>query len=353
MRKILYLLIALTAMAAFIAFLEIDIWWIRVFDFPRLQILIVALILLFVLVFFSEKKLSYFLFLSLVVIVIVLQMYLIFPFTPFAEVEVHPAKDDSDNSSITIFISNVLMTNRGDRQLKKLIREYEPELILLTETDTWWAEHLTELDSVYPFSLKVPLPNTYGMLFYSKLKLYQPKIRYLVQKDIPSVHAFVELKTGEVVEFFGLHPRPPIPTENYESDERDAEVLIAGREVAKSNYPAILAGDLNDVAWSHSTKLFKEISETLDPRVGRGLFNTFNAHWFFVRWPLDHVFHTEHFFLMNLQRVNENFGSDHFPIFIKLKLDPSADVFNHPPNAEIEEINKANETIEEALEENN
>ena len=287
----------------------------------------------------------------LALIVIFVQIYLIFPFTPFAELEVHPAEEGLKSTSISIFISNVLMTNRGSAELKKLIFEYNPEIVLLTETDSWWVENLTELDSVYPFSLKVPLPNTYGMIFYSKLKLHQPQIQYLVQKDIPSVHTYIELKTGELIEFFGLHPRPPIPG-NYESDERDAEILIAGRELAESSYPAILTGDLNDVAWSASTELFKEVSETLDPRVGRGLFNTFNAHWFFVRWPLDHIFLSEDFFLMDFQRVDEHFGSDHFPIFIKLKLDPAADVYNQPPEADAEEINKAGEIIEEALNEN-
>lgn len=83
----------------------------------------------------------------------------------------------------------------------------------------------------------------------------------------------------------------------------------------------MIGGDLNDVAWSPSTRLFLRLSQLLDPRRGRGFFNSFHADHIWMRFPLDHVFHSTHFGVRDLQRLG-HVGSDHFPILIDLQLQP-------------------------------
>ena len=112
---------------------------------------------------------------------------------------------------------------------------------------------------------------------------------------------------------------PPSPTEAETSSERDRELILVGQETAELNQPVVVAGDLNDVAWSDTTRLFRKISSLLDPRIGRGFFSSFHAGFPLIRWPLDHIFHSEHFGLVNIQRLPA-IGSDHFPIFIELRL---------------------------------
>jgi hypothetical protein len=77
-------------------------------------------------------------------------------------------------------------------------------------------------------------------------------------------------------------------------------------------------GDLNDVAWSRTTRLFQRISGLLDPRVGRMYVNTFHADYPLLRWSLDHIFHSTDFALVEMKRL-PHVGSDHFPVYVALQ----------------------------------
>jgi endonuclease/exonuclease/phosphatase (EEP) superfamily protein YafD len=78
---------------------------------------------------------------------------------------------------------------------------------------------------------------------------------------------------------------------------------------------------MNDVGWSHTSELFRKVSGLLDPRRGRGLYATFHAKYPFLRYPLDHLFHSEEFRLVSMT-VLDDVGSDHFPLLVVLSYEP-------------------------------
>lgn len=166
--------------------------------------------------------------------------------------------------------------------------------------------------------------NTYGMLIFSKLRLSNAKVRYLIKDEVPSVSVDINLSNKTKFKFYALHPEHPVPGENPTATDRDAELLLVGKEAAEEKLPVIVAGDLNDVAGSYTSKLFQKVSGLLDPRKDRGLYSTFHAKYWFLRWPLDHIFCSGHFRVRNMKRLKA-IGSDHFPIFIELHLSPIED----------------------------
>ena len=50
--------------------------------------------------------------------------------------------------------------------------------------------------------------NGYGMAMFSRLELLQPTIRFLVDDAIPSIKTGVRLRSGAVIDLYGLHPQP-------------------------------------------------------------------------------------------------------------------------------------------------
>lgn len=298
-------------------------WMIRGWDFPRLQLAAIALALLLIQVVSLDlsEPITWML-VGITLVCLAWQLWWIVPYTMVWPNEVKTTENPKPDCQLSILASNVLTTNRNADALLKLVSQYEPDVLVTLESDKWWQQHLDTLESSMPYSMKCPLDNLYGMHVYSRLPLEDTEISYLVQDDVPSMHAQITLRSGDPVRVHFLHPTPPGPGGNPESAERDAELVVVAKSVEDSEQPVVVAGDLNDVAWSATTRLFRKISGLLDPRVGRGMFNTFHAHYPFMRWPLDHLFHSDDFTVTRIERLPD-IGSDHFPLFTELSYNPS------------------------------
>lgn len=319
-------------------------WWVRVWDFPRLQM--ASLCLFFLLTELAIMPFGDAITTTVIILTVACMAYQswwILPYTRLYPVQVKKTVPNG-HSRIKIMNSNVLTTNREPEKLLAQVRHYQPDILVLLETDQWWEDQMAELDADYPHSLRCPLENLYGMHVYSRLPMQAAKIQYLVADDIPSMHFRAELPSGEQVILHCLHPMPPSPTEADESTSRDGELVAVGHTAAKARYPTIVTGDLNDVAWSRTTRLFMKISGLLDPRRGRGMYNTFHASYPFLRWPLDHVFHSKDFTLMDLKRL-DFMGSDHFPILVELALTPSQGIDQESLEIDNEDIEEAEEKL--------
>ena len=348
-------------LAGFITFVTIwgwmplDNWWVRVVEFPRIQIMVLGVVAWAAMIlFYSEWQIGQWLLFLALSLTLAYQLRMVLPYTQLWKKEVQNATDDPKlaEHQIKIMVSNVLTPNEQKQDLVNLVNDKNPDILIALETDKKWERALEQIEPDYPYTVKVPLDNLYGMHLYSKLELIDPEIKYLIIDDIPSIHSQLRLQSGRVIWLYCLHPMPPSPTEADKSTTRDAELLMVGKHIKEHEQTAILAGDLNDVAWSKTTRRFQRISGLLDPRIGRHFINTFHVKYPFLRWALDHIFHSACFTLVDISRM-PSIGSDHFPVMTTLQYEPqeASKQEQNAPTTDAEDIQETNHKIEEGKEE--
>jgi endonuclease/exonuclease/phosphatase (EEP) superfamily protein YafD len=314
---------AVLALATLLPAWHTSRWWVRVLDFPRLQLVALGCIAVALLL----PSLAHGTHLlpagaaTIAFVCIAWHAVRIYPYLPIGRAQTPRAQPrGSGFPRLRLVVANVLQSNRRVDELLRIIDDADPDLVLAVETDAWWCERLeAALARRWRVVAAAPLDNTYGIILLGRCNVEAAEVRFLVEEDIPSVLATIRLAPDALMQFYGIHPRPPLPAQD--TTGRDAELVIIGREARGCERPAIVAGDLNDVAWSHTTRLFQRVSGLLDPRRGRGLFSTYHARLPFLRWPLDHVFHSAEFRLVELRRL-PYFGSDHFPVLVELSFEP-------------------------------
>lgn len=327
LRILVFVLAALAATGTTLSLLTSYRWYIRMWDFPRVALIVVAIIALVLAIPVLSGWAR-----MLVVIAMALVMgwqgFRIYPYTALASTEVAKAVINKENC-ISALSFNVLQTNRDYARTLALIDREDPDIVLLLETDEKWEDALKPVIDRYPHRSSAPLDNLYGLIFLSRLPVEDAEITWLIDNETPSVFATMATKAGAKFRFIGLHPRPPQPGED--TEKRDGEIAIAARHAKLTQLPVLAMGDFNDVAWSRTSQMFKRIGGYLDPRIGRGLYSTFPANLPGLRWPLDHLFMSPDFTLVDMQ-VLENVGSDHLPVTATVCLAPrAAKVLNDEP----------------------
>lgn len=317
-------------------------WWVRVCDFPRIPITALGFVALTLWLAGGPSRASRpeTAFGAALVFALALQLWRILPFTPLWPKEVRPTADGSA-PVIGMVVSNIQLENRNVDALADFIDSREPDFVLLWECDDWWVDQLARKLVDYPHSVLNPRDDTYGMALYSKLELVQPHVRFVSGDETPSIHTGVRLKNGDLFRVHGLHP-PPVA--KYAA--HNAELMAVGREITQDVLPCIVAGDINDVAWSRTTRLFCSVSGLLDPRIGRGPSPTFPVNFSLLRFPLDHVFLSPEFRLIDLVR-GPDIGSDHFPMFLKVSFEPTL-ASEQEPEIAVASKAKADEMATEA-----
>lgn len=132
------------------------VWWIRIFDFPRIQIAVLCLltiILTFVYVdFIWEFKLPLLLVLAAS---LVYQLQFVVIYTPLFKTQAKASNKPIAENSFTLLVSNVRMNNDDKERFHTRVKKHNPDILLINEPDQAWAASISKLDGDFPYSANI------------------------------------------------------------------------------------------------------------------------------------------------------------------------------------------------------
>lgn len=343
-------LILLAAGASLLPLVETNVWWIRWFDFARVQIL-VALVVLLIVYLPLAPRLGPMAWtgIALGLVGIAYHGYRLYPYPSFMDEMMVAAAGCPSEDRVSVMVANVQKSHEVADPFLELVAEVDPDLLLVMETDAWWDQALAPLaDDFAHRAQSIPEDAAFGMHVFSRLPLVEPRFADLFGSGTPTLETGVALGNGETVRFFGLHPRPPLAW-SQPTTMRDAHMLATALALREGEEPAIVAGDFNAVPWERITRRAMRIGELLDPRVGRGWHPTFSANSWLMTWPLDHVLAQDGFALETFS-VLPDFGSDHHSVHAVLCRSPDAAARQAAPALEDGDLEEAQTALEAARE---
>ena len=164
-------------------------WWVRVWDFPRVQLLVIALFLTLAASYYELDAPLWVGCLQVITLsCAAYQLFWIYPYTALSRKQVEDAQPDWTGSTLKVMVSNVLTPNRQASKLLALVEQEKPDVLVAVETDQWWEDQLKPLEQDYPWVIRCPQDNLYGMHVYSRIEVRDAKIQFLVDEAIPSAH---------------------------------------------------------------------------------------------------------------------------------------------------------------------
>ena len=226
------------------------------------------------------------------------------------------APEEPATVPVRAMLMNVLTSNRDSDSVRAAIEDYNPDFIVLLETDKWW---LTELDAIrhtYPYMITRPRPDNFGITFLSKVEPANLEIVDVAVTDVPAVLAKIEFD-GRPFAILGMHAFPPV--HGSVALRRNKQFADTAAFVRRLKMPVLLLGDLNTTPWSpYFTRLLDE-SGLYDSSAGYGYQPTWPTSNPLLWIPIDHCLYSNGIGIAS-REVGPDVGSDHFPVIVDFTL---------------------------------
>lgn len=108
---------------------------------------------------------------------LICQVQFVIVYTPLYRTQAKDSNKPVGENSFTLLVTNVRMDNDDRDDFHARVEAYSPDILLINEPDQAWAASISKFDGDFPYSVKYPMGNTYGMMLLSKLPLTDSKSR--------------------------------------------------------------------------------------------------------------------------------------------------------------------------------
>lgn len=292
--------------ASFIPHLFPNYWLTDIFSHFKLQYIILLLIFLLPVSLFLIKKRIF----PVALILILLMWNSLFIIPLYLE---DSDFTESSGATLSVLSLNLLASNTNYSEALALIKEKDPDVVVLLELSPKWEKQMQVLNPLFPFRQMNPQTNNFGIGILSKIPMVS-SVTDFKKGFPPSILCEMEIN-GRRVSILATHPFPPVNQDkfNFRNDQL-TEIAKISKEQS-GNF--ILVGDLNTSSYSGHFQELQEKGGLKDSRKGFGIASSWPTDLYILRTTLDHVlFRGE---MQVLKRTSErSIGSDHLPLFLQI-----------------------------------
>lgn len=283
-----------------------DFWFIDLFAHFRVQYIVVLFVLLVVSLFTKSRLFSILLILALVAwnSIYILPLY-------FSKATI----SENTKEELSILSINLLSSNTNSAEVLELIKEKDPDILVLMELTPHWQNQLNGVFQSYPFHKVEPRNDNFGIALFSKISMISSVV-YFENSPKPSIKADI-IFGNKPLSILATHPVPPIGSEMFNSRNNQLQDIARRRSGFSENF--ILIGDLNTSSYSSHFRELLSDANLVDSRNGFGIASTWPADIYLFRTTLDHCLIGGDLNVID-RKTEKNIGSDHLPIFIKIGI---------------------------------
>jgi endonuclease/exonuclease/phosphatase (EEP) superfamily protein YafD len=231
------------------------------------------------------------------------------------------ARNRAEGRSIRLMSVNGYHYNLTRQKLISLIRDTQPDVVVVLEVDDAWVKDLEVLAAAYPHRHYEPRTHDLGIALLSRLPVHDLNVRDFSLADVPTIMARLEDHSGSLFHLIGTHPLPPI-WRDY-AVMRNQQLTNIAAYVRTLSGPIVVAGDLNTTSWSPNFRDFVQSSGLRDTRNGFGNQPTHPYGLAPIGIAIDHVLISPEIAVRD-RSVGPDIGSDHRPVIVDLVIAGSA-----------------------------
>ncbi len=306
LKKLYWFILLALGFSTILPSLLSNFWFIDLFAHFRVQYILVLLFLFLISFLIKSKLFSKLLIVSLVIWNSIYILPLCFSSAIISE---------NTNEDLSILSVNLLSSNTNSAEVLELIREKDPDILVLMELTPHWETELKSVFKSYPFYKVEPRQDNFGIALFSKIDM-SSSIVYFENSSKPSIKAELSFG-GKPLSILATHPVPPISSAYFDSRNSQLQDIARKRRGFSENF--ILIGDLNTSSFSTHFQELLSNADLVDSRNGFGIASTWPVGFYPLRTTLDHCLIGGG--LQVLERyAGKNVSSDHLPIFIKVGI---------------------------------